>query len=67
MRNKSDTISDIMRKKTLMKIKIAGYENFVSGLQKLFEEARHRAARSVNAILTATYWEVGRRIASQIG
>ena len=28
----------------------------------LLEEARRSAARSVNAIMTATYWEVGRRI-----
>ena len=28
----------------------------------LLEEARRAAARSVNAILTATYWEIGRQI-----
>jgi len=28
----------------------------------LLEEARRQSARSVNAILTATYWEIGRRI-----
>jgi len=31
-------------------------------LAGLLEEARHQAARSVNTILTATYWEIGRRI-----
>jgi len=29
----------------------------------LLEEARRKAARSVNAIMTTTYWEIGRRIA----
>ena len=32
------------------------------GIAALLEEARRQSARSVNAILTATYWEIGRRI-----
>ncbi len=28
----------------------------------LLDEARHAAARQVNALMTATYWEIGRRI-----
>jgi predicted nuclease of restriction endonuclease-like (RecB) superfamily len=39
-----------------------GYETFSRSIAALLEEARRRAARSVNAILTATYWEIGRRI-----
>ncbi|MBI3273305.1 MAG: DUF1016 domain-containing protein [Planctomycetes bacterium] len=39
-----------------------GYTPFLAELAALFEAARRQAARSVNAILTATYWEVGRRI-----
>ena len=38
------------------------YHQFASDIQQLLSEARRQAARSVNAILTATYWEVGRRI-----
>lgn len=38
------------------------YTNFANGISTLLEEARHLAAKSVNAILTATYWEMGRRI-----
>ena len=34
----------------------------MGGIVQLLETARHQAARSVNAILTATYWEIGRRI-----
>jgi hypothetical protein len=30
--------------------------------RRLLEQARRNSARSVNAIMTATYWEVGRRI-----
>jgi hypothetical protein len=32
------------------------------GLAVLLEEARRRAARSVNALMTATYGEIGQRI-----
>lgn len=38
------------------------YVDFASGIAGLLDEARRQAARSVNAILTATYWEIGRRI-----
>lgn len=38
------------------------YGGFVSGLEEVVEQSRHRAARVVNGVLTATYWEVGRRI-----
>lgn len=39
-----------------------GYTVFANGISALLEEARHLSAKSVNAILTATYWEMGRRI-----
>jgi predicted nuclease of restriction endonuclease-like (RecB) superfamily len=39
-----------------------GYDGLLSGLSNLLEDARRGAARTVNAILTATYWEFGRRI-----
>ena len=38
------------------------YGRLVSGISGLLEKARRTAARSVNSILTATYWEIGRRI-----
>ena len=38
------------------------YGRLVSDISGLLEQARREAARSVNAILTATYWEIGRRI-----
>jgi hypothetical protein len=39
-----------------------GYQEFVDGISELLERGRRAAARSVNGILTATYWEIGRRI-----
>ena len=38
------------------------YGRLVSGISGLLAQARRSAARSVNALLTATYWEIGRRI-----
>lgn len=39
-----------------------GYGNLVSGIGELLEAGRRTTTRSVNAIMTATYWEIGRRI-----
>jgi predicted nuclease of restriction endonuclease-like (RecB) superfamily len=41
---------------------LPGYETLHSGIVELLESARHLAARSVNTLMTATYWEIGRRI-----
>ena len=38
------------------------YVGIHSAIVKLLEEARRAAARSVNALMTASYWEIGRRI-----
>ncbi|MEI9866007.1 MAG: hypothetical protein WDN00_15935 [Limisphaerales bacterium] len=40
----------------------SGYYAWSGGIASLLEEARRQSARHVNAILTATYWEIGRRI-----
>jgi predicted nuclease of restriction endonuclease-like (RecB) superfamily len=39
-----------------------GYTTALAGMVELLESARRAAARTVNTIMTATYWEVGRRI-----
>lgn len=39
-----------------------GYENILKEVAEILESARHAAARTTNAIMTATYWEIGRRI-----
>ena len=43
-------------------IRGADYGNLLRKITSLLEMARRAAARSVNTILTATYWEMGRRI-----
>ena len=38
------------------------YDNFHTGIVELLKAARSAAARNVNSIMTAVYWEIGRRI-----
>ncbi|MGH9759591.1 MAG: DUF1016 N-terminal domain-containing protein, partial [Blastocatellia bacterium] len=38
------------------------YTILVREVSDLLEQARRTSARSINAIMTATYWEIGRRI-----
>lgn len=38
------------------------YNNIRAGIVELLNSARRAAARNVNALMTATYWEIGRRI-----
>ena len=40
----------------------AGYVDVRSGIVELLNAARLTAARNVNALMTASYWEIGRRI-----
>jgi hypothetical protein len=42
--------------------KISGYETILSEVAELLESARRASVRATNAIMTATYWEIGRRI-----
>lgn len=51
-----------MPKKVISNSNRCNYSTFVSSIQQLLESARRQTARCVNAILTATYWEIGRRI-----
>jgi predicted nuclease of restriction endonuclease-like (RecB) superfamily len=48
-------------KKSIAK-RTGNYDAVLSGMVALLENARRASARTVNAIMTATYWELGRRI-----
>jgi hypothetical protein len=39
-----------------------GYETLLSSVSELLRHGRQNPAKSVNAVLTATYWLVGRRL-----
>jgi predicted nuclease of restriction endonuclease-like (RecB) superfamily len=41
---------------------VTGYKNIHTAIVALLEAARHGATRSVNSIMSATYWEIGRRV-----
>jgi hypothetical protein len=43
-------------------VTLPGYGTLHSGIVELLESARRLAVRSVNTLMTATYWEIGRRI-----
>lgn len=40
----------------------ASYAGIHGGIVALLDGARQAAARSINALMTASYWEIGRRI-----
>jgi predicted nuclease of restriction endonuclease-like (RecB) superfamily len=40
----------------------ADYDQVLSGVVELLDAARRASARVVNTLMTATYWEIGRRI-----
>src|SRR5271157_5771983 len=50
-----------MTKKS-MHLRERSYSQLFIGVADLLEQARKHSARSVNAIMASTYWEVGRRI-----
>ena len=40
----------------------ATYTGLIGGIRELLDAARRSSARAVNALMTATYWEIGHRI-----
>jgi len=55
-------VKKTLSKKTVSKPLSEEYGGLIGGIAELLEAARRTAARSVNALMTATYWEIGRRI-----
>ncbi len=49
-------------KKPATKTKPASYPTLLTGIGSLLEESRRAVVRAANCFMTATYWEVGRRI-----
>ena len=46
----------------MLQIPSAEYGGLIGGIAELLEASRRSAARMVNVLMTATYWEIGRRI-----
>lgn len=51
-----------MSKMTDARAPEADYHDTLHDLVRLLEQGRQAAARSVNALMTATYWRIGQRI-----
>ncbi len=56
------TKTTIRKSKAIVAKDPVPYGRLVSDISQLLEQARRWSARSVNAVLTATYWQIGRRI-----
>ncbi len=52
----------IRKRKAAPSAATGDYSGLVGGISELLEAARHTSARTINALMTATYWEAGRRI-----
>lgn len=52
----------VAKSKSVKRVARGEYDDMLSGVVDLLEAARRTAARSVNTLMTATYWEIGRRI-----
>lgn len=50
------------KSRQLVRIRPADYRSILSELVALIDAGRDAAVRSVNAVMTATYWAIGRRI-----
>jgi hypothetical protein len=62
----SEGIFDVARKmKTLDRSAGPTYDAILADVVGLVDAARHAAVRSTNAVMTATYWAIGRRIVEQ--
>jgi hypothetical protein len=48
--------------KAISQTPFAEYGGLIGGIAELLEAARRTGARTINALMTATYWEIGRRI-----
>ena len=46
-------------------VELAGYDQVLADIVGIVDQARAAAARSVNTLMTATYWSVGRRIVEE--
>jgi predicted nuclease of restriction endonuclease-like (RecB) superfamily len=46
----------------LTRVRVERYDAMLTEMVRLLEAARRMSARAINAVITTTYWEIGRRI-----
>ena len=54
--------SDKQKASKTIQDQAADYDSVFSGVVEMLDVARRASARVVNTLMTATYWEIGRRI-----
>lgn len=52
----------VKKKQVAVSLGMSDYSSLLGGVCELVEGARRASARTVNALMTATYWEIGRRL-----
>ncbi len=62
MKKKAATKTNGLARAKAPSLEVANYDDILNGVIELLDSARRTSARATNAIMTATYWEVGRRI-----
>jgi predicted nuclease of restriction endonuclease-like (RecB) superfamily len=62
MKRKSKTVIRHSNRAKTSESSDAGYHDVLNDVIELLESARRESARAVNAFITGTYWEIGRRI-----
>ena len=55
-------IKQLLPKASALPSPALGYATMLASVADLLEQARRSSVRAVNTIMTATYWEIGRRI-----
>ena len=58
-------VSMSARKGEIKEVRRQGYDAVLADVVRLVEAGRSAAARSVNAVMTATYWGIGRSIVEE--
>jgi hypothetical protein len=58
-------VVNVTRKQPTLTRPEPGYHAALEDIVELIEAARRASARTVNALITATYWSIGRRIVEQ--
>jgi predicted nuclease of restriction endonuclease-like (RecB) superfamily len=56
------TARDVEKTDKRTALRLSGYDGLLTEVVSLVEQARRVSARTVNAVMTATYWRIGRRI-----
>ena len=61
-KKKSGLLKKAKSSATVKKPSVVSYQKDLADIKQLVHQARYASSRAVNAVMTAAYWEIGRRI-----